>query len=101
MTSPAEFAQMQEAWRMLRGAEFDRNRERIIEGIATTPTRNSHGYSVNPKGAVWELPIALLWWHEWSQPIGWVIGAEKSAAGVVFVATVATGGIPEINEVWE
>ncbi|HET7375741.1 MAG TPA: hypothetical protein VFK30_03475, partial [Anaerolineae bacterium] len=44
--------------------------ERIIEGVATTPTPDRVDDIVDPMGAKFNLPMPLLWQHRHDQPIG-------------------------------
>jgi HK97 family phage prohead protease len=46
--------------------------ERHFVGIASTPTADRVGDIVEPKGALFKLPISLLWQHDAKQPIGWI-----------------------------
>lgn len=55
---------------------------RIIEGIATTPTADRMGDVVDPQGATFALPLPLLWHHDPQQPIGQVIAATVTPAGI-------------------
>src|SRR6516164_2635301 len=48
---------------------------RIITGLATTPTPDRTGDVVEPTGALFELPLPLLWQHDAKQPIGSVTKA--------------------------
>lgn len=61
----------------------------VIRGIATTPKTDRDGDIVMPEGAVFELPLPLLFNHDPNQPIGHVIEATATKAGVEIVAKVA------------
>lgn len=77
---------------------------RIIRGIATTPTPDRYDDIVMPKGAKFTLPIPLLWQHDHGQPIGQVISATITDAGIEIEATVskAAGKLGErLDEAWE
>jgi HK97 family phage prohead protease len=63
--------------------------ERIIEGIASTPTPDRMGDIVNPLGAQFSLPLPLLWQHDHSSPIGHVIDAKATKDGISFRAQLA------------
>lgn len=63
--------------------------ERVIEGIASTPTPDRLGDVVNPLGAKFTLPLPLLWQHNHEQPIGHVIEAKATAEGIWFKAKLA------------
>ena len=56
--------------------------KRIIEGIATTPSPDRMGDIVEPMGAQFELPIPLLWQHDHEKPIGQVLEAKVTDAGI-------------------
>src|SRR5919109_269135 len=74
--------------------------ERIIEGIASTPETDRVGDVVEPHGAQFTLPIPLLWQHRSDQPIGQVIAAKVTKAGIEIRATVAKDLLPRIDEAW-
>lgn len=63
--------------------------ERIIEGIASTPSTDRMGDIVNPLGAKFNLPLPLLWQHQHDKPVGHVVEAEATAAGIKFKAKLA------------
>jgi hypothetical protein len=55
---------------------------RMIRGIASTGRVNGHGYSLDPRGCMIQLPFPILSDHAWGPPIGEVILARKSQDGV-------------------
>lgn len=63
--------------------------DRIIEGLASTPTPDRMGDVVNPMGAKFSLPLPFLWQHQHDQPIGHVIEANPSEKGISFRAQIA------------
>ena len=73
---------------------------RIIEGIASTPSTDRMGDIVEPDGAEFVLPLPLLWLHNSEQPIGHVIKAAVTAAGIVITARIAKGVLPSIDQAW-
>jgi len=73
---------------------------RIIEGIASTPSTDRMGDIVEPDGAEFVLPLPLLWQHNSEQPIGHVIKAAVTAAGIVITARIAKGVLPSIDQAW-
>lgn len=79
---------LQRAYSLLELKTIDDDK-RIIEGIATTPTTDRMGDVVEPKGAEFQLPIPLLWQHDSRQPIGHVIEAKVSDAGIKIKAQLA------------
>lgn len=60
--------------------------DRVIEGIATTPTPDRMSDIVEPVGAVFKLPIPLLWMHNSSEPVGHVFEAKVAATGIAIKA---------------
>ncbi len=79
---------------------FDKE-QGIIRGIATTPKTDRDGDIVMPEGAVFELPLPLLFNHDPNQPIGHVIEATATKAGVEIVAKVAKDATAKIAEIWQ
>jgi uncharacterized protein len=63
--------------------------ERVIEGIASTPTPDRLGDVVEPMGAKFTLPMPLLWQHRHDEPVGHVEFAEATEDGIPFRARVA------------
>ena len=63
--------------------------ERVIEGIASTPSPDRMGDIVNPMGAKFELPLPLLWQHDHASPIGHVVEAKATKDGITFKAKLA------------
>lgn len=72
----------------------------IIEGIASTPTTDRIGDIVEPKGAQFKLPLPLLWQHNAREPLGHVISAKVTDAGIWIKAQVMLGVLPEIDRAW-
>ena len=62
--------------------------QRIIEGIASTPTPDRGGDVMEPKGAQFTLPMPFLWQHK--QPIGEVFAADVRPDGIHIKAKVST-----------
>ncbi|MDH5244821.1 MAG: phage major capsid protein [Betaproteobacteria bacterium] len=74
---------------------------RIIEGLASTPETDRMGDIVEPAGAAFKLPIPLLWQHRADQPIGHVIAATVTKAGIEIRAQIAPAGVlARIDEAW-
>lgn len=63
--------------------------DRIIEGIATSPTPDRVGDVVQPMGAKFSLPLPLLWQHQASNPVGLVEFAKATPDGIPFRARLA------------
>ncbi|UYZ90259.1 HK97 family phage prohead protease [Moraxella bovis] len=80
--------------------------ERLITGIATTPSTDRDDDILEPTGAKFALPIPLLWQHNHNQPIGEVIQATITDKGIEIVAKIAKiaddGKLKErIDEAWQ
>lgn len=91
---------MNRAYSLLEIKELDEESRRIT-GIASTPTTDRAGDIVLPEGAVFKLPLPLLWQHNASQPIGWVIEAKITKAGIEIVAEIAQGVHDDIERAWK
>lgn len=78
----------QRAYSVLTVKSFD-DANRTFEGIATTPTPDRMGDIVEPQGAQFTLPIPLLWQHDNCCPVGSVIEAKVSAAGIWIKGQIA------------
>ncbi len=84
----------------------DTDDERIITGIATTPSTDRDDDILEPLGAKFALPIPLLWQHNHNQPIGEVIQATVTDKGIEIVAKIAkiteAGKLKErLDEAWQ
>lgn len=80
--------------------------QRILTGIATTPTPDRMGDIVEPEGAIFKLPLPLLWQHDSRQPIGNVVKAKVSKAGIEVVVELAKMSDPgklkdRLDEAWQ
>lgn len=80
--------------------------QRIITGIATTPTPDRVGDIVEPEGAEFELPIPLLWQHDSWSPIGSVTKARVTKAGIEIEARIEKIDEPgtlkdRLDEAWQ
>jgi HK97 family phage prohead protease len=87
---------MQRAYSLISFKAVD-SEARIIEGLASTPAPDRIGDVMEPKGAKFTLPLPLLWQHQADKPIGTVISATATAAGIKIRAQIAKG-IPFIDE---
>jgi len=63
--------------------------QRIISGIATSPATDLVGDVVEPRGAVYSLPLPLLLDHNHQQPVGQVLSAQASDKAITFRAKIA------------
>lgn len=77
----------------------ERDGERWIEGWATTPSVDLVGDVVNPEGAIYGLPLPLLFAHQHDAPIGAVVQANASRAGIRVRARL-TAGVAKAEECW-
>lgn len=80
--------------------------QRIIEGIATTPTTDRMGDIVDSEGAQFSLPLPLLWMHNSREPVGHVIAAKVSPDGISITAQLAKVLDPgklkdRLDEAWQ
>jgi HK97 family phage major capsid protein/HK97 family phage prohead protease len=79
---------------------------REITGMATTPSADRTGDIVDPEGADYTLPIPLLWQHDSRQPVGHVVEAKVTKAGIwiraKFVKIAEPGGLQErLDTAWQ
>jgi len=80
--------------------------QRIIEGVATTPSTDRVGDIVEPEGAKFKLPLPLLWQHNSREPIGNVTRAAVSKDGITIQARFAKVAEPgrlkdRLDEAWQ
>src|SRR5438045_2393171 len=76
--------------------------QRIIEGLASTPELDRQGHSLDPSGAVFTTPMPLLWQHKQDHPIGHVIAARVTDAGIWIRAQIAQAGVLAfIDDAWK
>ncbi len=80
--------------------------ERVIEGIASTPTPDRVGDIVEPLGAQFRLPMPLLWQHRSSEPVGNVTFAKPNKDGIPFKAKIEQTQEPgrlkdRLDEAWQ
>lgn len=84
----------------------DNDDERIITGIASTPSTDRDDDVLEPMGAKFALPIPLLWQHNHNQPIGEVVDAKITEKGIEITAKIAkideNGKLKSrIDEAWQ
>lgn len=96
---------MNRAYSVLEVKELDDDK-RILVGLATTPATDRMDDIVEPKGAVFKLPIPLLWQHRHDQPIGNVTKATVKESGIEVVAEIAKMDEPgrlkeRLDEAWQ
>lgn len=96
---------MKKAYSLLQVKSFDAE-ERIIKGIASTPSPDRSDDIVDPNGAKFALPIPFLWQHMHSQPIGQVTEAVVTDKGIEVTVQIAKieeeGKLKErVDEAWQ
>jgi HK97 family phage prohead protease len=96
---------MNRAYSVLEVKELDDDK-RILTGVATTPATDRMDDVVEPKGAVFKLPLPLLWQHRHDQPIGNVTRATVKESGIEVVAQIAKIDEPgtlkdRLDEAWQ
>ena len=79
---------------------------RTITGMASTPSPDRLQDVVEPTGAQFKLPLALLWQHNSREPIGHVTRAKVTKAGIEIVAKLARIAEPgrlkdRLDEAWQ
>lgn len=74
--------------------------QRIIEGVASTPEPDRQGDVIESAGAKFTLPMPFLWQHRADQPLGQVIEAAVTPAGIRIRAQIAKGVLPFIEDAW-
>jgi len=74
--------------------------ERIIKGVASTPTPDRMEDVVVPEGARFKLPLPLLWQHSSGLPIGHVVEATTTADGIAITAQIAKGVDETVERAW-
>jgi HK97 family phage prohead protease len=80
--------------------------QRIIAGVATTPTPDRDGDIVEPLGVSFKNPLPLLLYHNSQKPVGWVKFHKPTAEGIEFEAHLPTVDEPgvvrdRIEEAWQ
>jgi len=96
---------MNRAYSLLDVRAFD-DATRQIEGIASTPSPDRYGDVVEPLGAQFALPMALLWQHNAEKPVGTVEFAKPTQSGIPFKARLAKIDEPgtlkdRVDEAWQ
>lgn len=80
---------------------------RTITGIASTPTSDRYNDIMEPKGAVFNLPLPLLWQHDPMSPIGTISKARVTDDGMEITAqlvkpdaTMPSQMVARLEEAW-
>lgn len=102
-TRAADAVERAYAWLEIKAIRED---ERVIEGIASTPSPDRVGDVVEPAGAKFKLPLPLLWQHQHDQPIGHVEFAQARKDGIPFRARILKIDEPgrlkdRLDEAWQ
>lgn len=92
------------AWSLLEAKQVD-DEQRVIRGMATTPTVDRVGDIVEPLGMVQRGPVKLHLYHSHDLPVGHVTFGKATKAGVPFEASIPdvaeAGTVRErVNEAW-
>jgi len=83
-----------------KAAAPDNSGKRKFTGIASTPSVDSCGDIVEPRGMEITIPTPLLWQHNSMEPIGWVRAARVSDKGIEVdceVAEISAEDSPELK----
>jgi HK97 family phage major capsid protein/HK97 family phage prohead protease len=80
--------------------------ERIISGMATTPTPDRVGDIVEPLGVIFKNPLPLLLWHDHSAPVGTVVFGKPTENGIPYTAKLPVvqeeGKLKDrVDEAWQ
>jgi len=80
--------------------------EGTFEGLASTPSLDTQGDIMEPAGAQFRTPLPLLWQHNAREPIGEVISARVTDAGIYVKAKVLRITDPgklkdRLDEAWQ
>ncbi len=77
-----------QAWSTLEIKSVDAE-QRIVEGIASTPSVDRGGDIMDPLGAQFSLPMPFLWFHDSKSPIGEVFEVKVVPEGIRIKARVS------------
>ncbi|HDZ55380.1 MAG TPA: phage major capsid protein [Pseudomonas xinjiangensis] len=96
---------MNRAYSVLNVKEVD-GEQRIIRGIASTPSPDRMGDVVEPLGAKFKTPMPLLWQHQHDKPVGLVEFAAPTKEGIPFEARLPAIAEPgalkdRVDEAWQ
>jgi hypothetical protein len=80
--------------------------DRTFRGIASSNTKDLMGDIVVPTGALYKLPLPLLWMHDSRSPIGHVFWAKPNAKAIevkckIFKASKSEKLKERLDEAWE
>lgn len=76
--------------------------QRVIKGIASTPSVDRDGDTVVPEGASFKLPFPLLHQHDHERPIGHVKSASVDSDGIAIEAEIPKdSGLDYVETAWK
>lgn len=81
-------------------AWFAHDKPRLIEGVATTSKKTSHGNYKNMLGVTFDLPIPLLKSHDADYPLGYVYDVTVTHDRITFKAQLDNGCLDHSDDVW-
>ena len=95
---------MNRAWSLLEIKQVS-DEQRIVRGMATTPTVDRIGDIVDPEGVVFRGPVKLHLYHKHDMPVGQATFSKATKAGIPFEAHIPevaeAGTVRErVNEAW-
>lgn len=95
---------MRKAWSLLQVKQVE-DEQRVIRGVATTPTADRVGDIVEPEGVVFRGPVKLHLYHKHDMPVGLLTFGKPTKKGIPFEAhipDVKEEGIvrERVNEAW-
>jgi HK97 family phage prohead protease len=89
------------AWSTLQIKGIHEDSRRLI-GIASTPATDRAGDIVEPAGAKFTLPLPLLSQHDHASPIGQVVSAKITKAGIEIEADIPKDtGLDYVETAWK
>jgi len=93
------------AYGVLRVKRLDEG-QRIIEGIASTPTPDRMNDVVDPLGVTFKNPLPLLWQHNPEKPVGYAEFGTPTEDGIPFKAQIEDIDEPgalkdRLDEAWQ
>jgi HK97 family phage prohead protease len=89
------------SWSQFTVKAFD-DEQRIITGIATTPSTDREFDVIDPQGATFKLPIPLLSQHDATMPIGMVTRAKVTPSGIEIEAQIPKNtDIDYVEDAWK
>lgn len=75
---------------------------RVLEGVASSAKPDLAGDVLEPRGAVFEVPMPLLMQHDKNRPVGEVTAAKVSDSEIVVRASFAKdSGLAYVDDAWK